>query len=126
MNTKAIEGASNEALAAMAYLARLDEADRATVLRAFGLALGPRLWRVQDGQSLPTLTGIVEDRERERIYASSAWQQAYRPSRTLVIYVLQTAGLREAVRPARRGRDIEGRNGRTGECRAPDPRTRAC
>ena len=95
MNISGADRLSEAALATLAAIARLGEADRIAVLRAHGLALGPRLWRVQDGNSLPTLTGLLPDRDREAIYASDAWAAAYRPVETLIAYVLQSAGLAE-------------------------------
>ncbi|RYC31267.1 hypothetical protein D3273_14205 [Lichenibacterium minor] len=95
MNIKQANGLSEAALAMLAAIGRLAEADRAAVLRAHGLALGPRLWRVQDGNSLPTLTRLLPDRDREAIYASDAWAAAHRPVETLIAYVLQAPGLAE-------------------------------
>ncbi len=86
-------GVSEAALGVLAAIGRLDEADRTAVLRAHGLALGPRLWRAQDGGGLPTLTGLLPERDREAIYSSADWASAYRSARTLVAYVLQAPGL---------------------------------
>lgn len=88
-------GLSEAALGALAVIGRLDEADRAAVLRAHGLALGPRLWRAQDGGGLPALTRLVPERDRRAVYASAGWAADYRPARTLVVYVLQAPGLAE-------------------------------
>ena len=88
-------GVSEAALGVLAAIGRLDEADRAAVLRAHGLALGPRLWRAQDGGGLPTLTGLLPERDRQGIYSSAGWASDYRPVKTLVAYVLQAPGLAE-------------------------------
>ena len=95
MNIIPANGMSDAALAMLGAIGRLGEADRAAVLRAHGLALGPRLWRVQGGNSLPTLTQLLPDRDREAIYASDAWAAAYKRSETLIAYVLQAPGLAE-------------------------------
>ena len=91
VNVTQANGLSEAALAMLAAIGRLCEADRAAVRRAHGLAL--RLWRVQDGNSLPTLTRLLPDRDRAAIYASDAWAAAFRPVETVIAYVLQSPGL---------------------------------
>ena len=94
-NNSGADRLSEAALATLAAIARLGEADRIAVLRAHGLALGPRLWRVQDGVDLPTLTRLVPERDREAIYGSDAWLGAYQPGEVLIAYILQAPGMAE-------------------------------
>ena len=93
MNKMNLVGLSQPALAALAAIGRLGDIDRAAVLRLHGLALGPRLWRVQDGGDLPRLTRLIPERDRDAIYASSTWAAAYRPASWISCYMLQSAGL---------------------------------
>ncbi len=93
MNITGLDQLSEPALAALAAIGRLGDADRASVLRMHGLALGPRLWRAADGGDLPTLTRLVPDRDREAVYSSDAWSITYTPVRWLACYMLQTPGL---------------------------------
>lgn len=93
MNMIMSQRLSEPALAALAAIGRLDDADRAVVLRLQGLALAPRLWRVQDGNDLPKLTQLVPARDRDAIYASPVWATAYKPERWIACYMLQSAGL---------------------------------
>lgn len=86
-------GLSEAALAAIAGFARLGDADRATALRMLGIRRGTRVWTPRALDAVPTLTGLVEERDREAIYGSAAWASLYRPGRTVVAYVLQARGL---------------------------------
>ena len=86
-------GVSEAALGVLAAIGRLGDADRAAVLRAHGLALGPRLWRAQDGVGLPNLIRLVPERDRESVYGSEVWAASYRPARWLACYLLQAPGL---------------------------------
>ena len=95
MNLNGADRLSEAALATLAAIARLGEADRIAVLRAHGLALGPRLWRVQDGADMPTLTRLLPERDREAIYESDAWLATYRPVKALIAYILQAPGMAE-------------------------------
>lgn len=93
MNKPDLARLSEPALAALAAIGQLGDADRAAVLHLQGLALGPRLWRVQDGGDLPRLTQLVSERDRDAIYASATWAAAYRPASWIACYMLQSAGL---------------------------------
>lgn len=92
MNIPDLNALSPAALAALATIGALGDSDRMAVLKLHGVALGPRLWRPQDGGTLPTLTALVPERDRDSIYASSVWGR-YEPTSWVVAYMLQAPGL---------------------------------
>jgi len=82
-------------LAAIAGVARLGDTDRAAALRMLGIRRGTRVWTPRVIDAVPTLTGLVEKRDRETIYDSPEWAALYRRGRTVVAYALQAKGLGE-------------------------------
>ena len=82
-----------EALAAVAVLVRLGEADRRKAVQALGYAEVRRIWTPRDLGALPTLTALVAERDREAIYAAPAWATTYKRTTTMVVYILQAPGL---------------------------------
>lgn len=93
MNNVEAGGLSEAAIAAIAGFARLGAADRATAMTMLGAARGTRVWTPRPIGVVPTLTGLVRERDREAIYGSSAWAAHYRPVNSVVAYVLQARGL---------------------------------
>jgi len=91
--TAVSNGLSEAAAAAVAILSRLGEAERRSALHELGFADIRRIWTPRDPGSLPTLTGLVPERDRAEIYASQVWARDYRRSGTVVVYVLQAVGL---------------------------------
>lgn len=88
-----LDGLSEAALAAVAGLARLGEADRQAALQALGLAALRRVWTPRVLGEIPTATALVPERNREAIYGSGVWAAHYRRRATVVVYVLQCVGL---------------------------------
>ena len=93
MNNVEAGGLSEAAIAAIAGFARLGAADREAAIRMLGVARGMRVWTPAPIGALPTLTGLVPERDRETIYASSAWARDYRAVTSVIAYVLQARGL---------------------------------
>ena len=93
MNKVEAGGLSEAAIVAIAGFARLGAADRAAAMTMLGVARGTRVWSPRSTDVLPTLTGLVQERDREAIYASSAWAARYRPVTWVTAYVLQARGL---------------------------------
>ncbi len=91
--TAVSNGLSEAAAAAVAILSRLGEAERRSALHELGFADIRRIWTPRDPGSLPTLTGLVPERDRAEIYASQVWARDYRRSGTVVVYILQAVGL---------------------------------
>lgn len=93
MNSRERAGLSGAAASAVAILSQLGEAERRAALHQLGFAEVRRIWTPRDAGSLPTLTALVPLRERMAIYHSPNWARDYRRARTVVVYVLQAAGL---------------------------------
>ncbi len=93
MNDGEAAGLSEAAIAAIAGFARLGAADRAAAMAMLGAARGTRVWTPRSIGVVPTLTGLVQDRDRDAIYASSAWAADYRPVTWVTAYILQARGL---------------------------------
>ena len=87
------QGLSEATISVIAGFARLGAADRTAALQMLGITRGTRVWTPRVLGALPTLTGLVHDRDREAIYGSSAWAADYRPVRRVIAYVLQAQGL---------------------------------
>ena len=93
MNNLDVNGLSEAAVAAIAHFARLGDADRAAALKLLGISRGARIWTPRTLGAVPTMTGLVQERDREAIYASSEWSAEYMRGSTAVAYALQAKGL---------------------------------
>ncbi len=86
-------GLSRAAGEAVALLAGLGGAQRRAALEALGAIEARRVWTSKTPGDLPTLTALAVERDREAVYASTAWASVYRRGQTTVVYVLQAPGL---------------------------------
>lgn len=93
MNVTRSERLSDAAVAAVASLAHLGDAERRAALKMLGITRGHRVWAPRGTSDLPTLTALVPARDRDAIYGSTAWAGAYRWATTRVAYIVQARGL---------------------------------